>query len=58
MAPRATLKFHARIYYLCKLIIYILAALVIWQKTSPVFGVLFIGLAIVDEALLYKHNLS
>lgn len=58
MAPKAKYKFEPVTYYSFKVIIYVLSALVLWVKINPVTGIAFVVLGIIDEALLFKHNLS
>lgn len=58
MAPRAAHKFKPPEYYSCKAAIYALAALVLWVKMGSAVGLAFLVLAIVDEAVLFRHNLS
>ena len=58
MAPRALKKFSPVPYYGAKLIVYGLSAIVVYQLFNPTLGVLFMGATIIDEALLFRHNLS
>jgi hypothetical protein len=58
MAPKALKKFKIVPYYVSKVIIYGLAALVIIKKESPSSGVLFLIICTIDEFFLFKHNTS
>ncbi|HSX17714.1 MAG TPA: YrdB family protein [Patescibacteria group bacterium] len=58
MAPKAPKKFHASNYYMAKLVIYGIATASLLSNNGPGASALFIVAAIVDEAILYKHNLA
>jgi hypothetical protein len=58
MAPKAIHKFRPPAYYLLKAIIYVLAALVLWLEVSPLLSLAFATCVVIDEAALFKHNLS
>ena len=58
MAPRAPRKVGIVPYYTAKGCIYAVAAYVIFVFAGPPFGVAFIAAVLLDEALLFRHNLS
>ncbi len=58
MAPKAPKKLHGDTYYIAKTIIYAIAAVSIYKLSGPGWGGAFIFAALLDEAVLYKHNLS
>ncbi len=58
MVPKAAHKFKAPAYYFSKLIIYGLAALVLWVKLGVISDLVFAACVIADEAVLFRHNLS
>lgn len=58
MAPKAPKKLKVVTYYVSKLLIYGLAAFVIFQTQNQSLGLLFVFAVIVDEMLLFKHNIS
>jgi hypothetical protein len=58
MAPKAPKKFKVVPYYVSKAVIYSLAALSIFKSHGVTLGILFVVFVILDEALLFKHNLS
>ena len=58
MAPKAPKKLNPLPYYLAKAPIYVLAAITIFATQGTSLGVTFAVLAILDELLLFKHNLS
>jgi len=58
MAPRAVYKFKVLPYYLAKGLIYAISATTLFALKGPLWGGLFVILALVDELVLFKHNLS
>lgn len=58
MAPKAPKKFSPLPYYIAKAIIYAISAITIFATQSTGLGVTFAVLALLDEALLFRHNLA
>jgi hypothetical protein len=58
MAPKAPHKFAAPRYYTAKSLIYTVAAITLFMQASIAAGAWFVALALLDEAFLYKHNIS
>ncbi len=58
MAPKASKKLKTTPYYVAKGIIYAVAAFDIYATQNPGLAAVFAVAAIIDELLLYKHNLS
>ncbi|HSW66770.1 MAG TPA: YrdB family protein [Bacillota bacterium] len=58
MAPKAPKKLHGDAYYVAKTLIYAVAATAIYRLHGPGWGGAFIFAALLDEAVLYKHNIS
>jgi len=58
MAPKAPKKLKGDSYYLAKTVIYALAAVSIYRLQGFGWGGLFIFAALLDEAILHKHNVS
>ncbi len=58
MAPRASKKLMKLPYYLVKFCIYAVSAYSILMITGAFCFELFVALVILDEVLLYRHNLS
>jgi Protein of unknown function (DUF2568) len=58
MAPRAPKKFKVTAYYLSKLLIYALAAVVLFQTQNLLFFIVFVMAVIIDEITLFEHNIS
>lgn len=58
MAPKAIKKVHPLAYYLWKLPIYGSAATAIFVHLGNTWGIVFVVLTVLDEAALFRHNLS
>lgn len=58
MAPRAAKKLSVVPYYISKVMIFSLSALVIFEKQTVILGVLFVVACLLDEVLLFRHNTS
>lgn len=58
MAHKATKKVGVLAYYLWKIPIYGLATAAIFMHLDVAWGTSFIVLVILDEAVLFRHNIS
>ena len=58
MAPKAPKKFSPLPYYITKALIYAVSAVTIFAVKGSALGIKFVILVLVDEALLFRHNLS
>ena len=58
MAPKAVKKFSPVYYYIAKVIIYAIATFAMFRLWGATFAIVFVILAIIDEATLYRHNLA
>lgn len=58
MAPKAPKKFKPMAYYAAKACVYAVAAFTLLYAYPPLYGILFVAAVLVDEALLFRHNLS
>lgn len=57
MAPKAPRKFGAPMYYVCKILIYAVAAVVLWRWNNA-WAIAFVVATLLSEPFLYQHNLE
>lgn len=58
MAPRAVKKFKPFAYYVAKAVVYGVSAYAIYQLASPKWFWIFVVCAVLDDIVLFKHNLE
>lgn len=56
MAPRGSKRFAPTAYYIAQTCIYAVSAFAIFQLAGPKWCWVFVGLAVLDDIALFKHN--